>query len=137
MSLPFPPSRDLDLEDLLQLIIGAFALAVPVSFSEEAWQLGENLPTPNLILVVLLSLGFLSLYTAQSLFQGRIRDRLPSYLLRLCLAYGVTLVVVSLVLLALDKWPLLSAPADALRRTLVVSLPASMGAIIVDGLDKE
>ncbi|GAA5190448.1 DUF2391 family protein [Ferrimonas gelatinilytica] len=137
MSLFGTTPSDLDLEDLLQLIIGAFALAVPVSFSEEAWHLGETLPTLNLLLVVLLSLGFLSIYAAQSLFQGRIRDRLPRYLLRLILAYGITLVVVSLVLLALDKWPLLTEPADALRRTLVVSLPASMGAIVVDALDKE
>ena len=28
------------LEDVSQIMIGAFALAVPVSFSEEAWDLG-------------------------------------------------------------------------------------------------
>jgi uncharacterized membrane protein len=30
-----------NLEDASQVAIGAFALAVPISFSEEAWKLGE------------------------------------------------------------------------------------------------
>ncbi len=38
-----------DLEDASQVTIGAFALAVPISFSEEAWKLGETLPLTNLL----------------------------------------------------------------------------------------
>ncbi len=30
-------------EDAGQVMTGAFALAVPISFSEEAWRLGENI----------------------------------------------------------------------------------------------
>lgn len=55
---------NLNLEDISQIAIGAFALAVPISFSEEAWRLGETLPVPNLILIVVLSIGFLSFFGA-------------------------------------------------------------------------
>ncbi|HEY7867203.1 MAG TPA: DUF2391 domain-containing protein, partial [Psychromonas sp.] len=33
-----------NMEDVSQVFVGAFALAVPISFSEEAWRLGETLP---------------------------------------------------------------------------------------------
>ena len=60
-----------------------------------------------------------------------------SYLLRIVLAYSITVVVVGMVLLSLDKLPLLTDPFLAVKRSLVISMPASMGAIVVDGLDKE
>jgi hypothetical protein len=37
----------------------------------------------------------------------------------------------------LDKFPLLTEPAIALKRLIVITMPASMGAIIVDSFDKE
>ncbi|GGY93103.1 MULTISPECIES: DUF2391 family protein [Shewanella] len=124
-------------EDLGQISIGAFALSVPIAFSQEAWDLAASLPMGNLLLVVGLSLGFIALYAYQSVFQARIRSRILVFLLRIILAYTLTLVVVSIVLLALDKWPLLTEPYLALKRTLLIAMPASMGAIIVDSFDKE
>lgn len=73
-----------DLEDASQIFVGAFALAVPISFSEEAWRL-----------------------------------------------------VVSPVLFCLNKLPLLEDPVVAFKRVVVIALPASMGAIVVDSFDKE
>ena len=124
-------------EDIVQIMIGAFALSVPISFSEEAWRFGESLPMPNLILVMVLSLLFLSFYAYQNVFQGDIRSRPFTYLSRIFLAYGITLLVVSLVLLSLDKLPLVGDPLTAFKRMIIISMPASMGAIVVDGLDKE
>ncbi|MDQ6997978.1 MAG: hypothetical protein Q9M17_04620 [Mariprofundus sp.] len=65
-----------NMEDASQVFVGAFALAVPISFSEEAWRLGETLP-------------------------------------------------------------LLDDPVTSIKRIIVITMPASMGAIIVDSFDKE
>lgn len=124
-------------EDISQITIGAFALAVPISFSEEAWKLGESLPLLNLSLVLFLSLGFLTVYAYYSVFQSNIRFRFLAFVLRIFIAYFIALAVVALVLTALDKFPLLSEPLLALRRAIVISMPASMGAIVVDSFDKE
>ncbi|MCL1075452.1 DUF2391 family protein [Shewanella dokdonensis] len=124
-------------EDLGQISIGAFALSVPIAFSQEAWDLAASLPLGNMILVVCLSLGFIALFAYQSVFQARIRTRIAVFLLRIVLAYTLTLIIVSIVLLALDKWPIVTAPYLALKRTLLIAMPASMGAIIVDSFDKE
>ena len=125
------------MEDAGQVFVGAFALAVPISFSEEAWRLGETLPLPNLVMLFVLSVVFLALFTYQSVFQNNIKSRLSVFIFRIVIAYLMTALVVGLVLLCLDKLPLLDDPITSLRRIIVISMPASMGAIIVDSFDKE
>jgi len=128
---------NINLEDIAQIIIGAFALAVPISFSEEAWRLGETLPLFNLFLIVVLSVGFLALFAYQSVFQGNILHRNFIFIFRVIIAYLITLFVVSLVLLSLDKFPILTEPVLAIKRLIIIAMPASMGAIMVDSFDKE
>ena len=126
-----------NLEDASQVAIGAFSMAVPVSFSEEAWQLGESLPLPNLLLLFAISVFFLGFFAHQSVFQANIRSRLSAYFWRITIAYLLAAFVVLLVLWSLDKFPLMTDPVVALKRLIVISMPASMGAIIVDSFDKE
>ncbi|KDN28761.1 hypothetical protein VFDL14_00360 [Vibrio fortis] len=130
-------SKSFNLEDAGQIFVGAFALAVPISFSEEAWQLGESLPTANLALLFLLSCLFLSIYAFESVYQRNINGRVIEFISRIVIAYILTIMVVALVLLCIDKLPVLDSPLVALKRVIVIAMPASMGAIIVDGFDKE
>jgi uncharacterized membrane protein len=130
-------SKSFNLEDAGQIFVGAFALAVPISFSEEAWQLGESLPTANLALLFLLSCLFLSIYAFESVYQRNINGRVIEFVSRIAIAYILTIMVVALVLLCIDKLPVLDSPLVALKRVIVIAMPASMGAIIVDGFDKE
>lgn len=124
-------------EDASQVAIGSFALAVPISFSEEAWKLGETLPLVNLALIFALSVIFLSFFAYESVFQGNIKYRIPIFISRIFIAYFIAACVVALVLLSLDKFPVISDPVIALKRLVIITMPASMGAIIVDSFDKE
>ncbi|OLQ93454.1 hypothetical protein BIY22_02895 [Vibrio panuliri] len=124
-------------EDLGQIFVGAFALAVPISFSEEAWTMGESLPLGNLLLLLMLSIVFLSLYTYESVFQRNVTHRITEFITRIIAAYLITAVVVALVLLCIDKLPLFESPFIALKRIIIIAMPASMGAIVVDSFDKE
>lgn len=126
-----------NLEDLSQIAIGGFALAIPVSFSEEAWKLGESLPAWNLVLLLFLSAVFLSFYTYEGVFQADIRNRVTVFVVRIILAYSITVIIVGLVLISIDKFPILAEPVTAIKRLIVISMPASMGAIVVDSFDKE
>lgn len=130
-------SKSFNLEDAGQIFVGAFALAVPISFSEEAWQLGENLPIFNLTLLLFLSFIFLSIYAFESVYQRNIKGRTSEFLARIVIAYLLTILVVALVLLSIDKLPIFDDPLIAIKRVIVISMPASMGAIIVDSFDKE
>jgi len=125
------------MEDASQVFVGAFALAVPISFSEEAWRLGETLPFQNLMMLLVLSLVFLTLFTYQSVFQKDVKNRLPVFIFHIVVAYLMTGLVVGLVLLCLEKLPVFEDPVTSLKRIIVITMPASMGAIIVDSFDKE
>lgn len=124
-------------EDASQIAIGAFALGVPISFSEEAWRLGETLPALNLAIIFLLSVGFLAFYAFESVFQANVEISRLVFAFRIVVAYLIAGLVVSLILLSLDKLPFATDPVTAIRRIIVITMPASMGAIIVDSLDKE
>ncbi|RXJ97415.1 hypothetical protein CRV00_00850 [Malaciobacter molluscorum] len=126
-----------NLEDISQLIIGAFALCVPICFSQEAWNIAETLPELNLILLAILTIFFLSFYVYGSIFQSNIKSRFLVFLFRIIIAYLITMLVVALTLFALHKLPIFTDILLSIKRVIVISMPASIGAIIVDGLDKE
>jgi len=44
--------------DVMQIIVGASILAIPVAFTEETWNLGASLPFMNIIGLLLLSVLF-------------------------------------------------------------------------------
>ena len=123
-------------EDLIQICVGAFALAVPISFSEEAWRLSEALPTLNLSLLFVISICFLGVYTCQSVFQTNVDSRVSLFILRIIVAYSITFCIVALVLFCINKLPLMTESVLAFKRVIVISMPASMGAIVVDSFDK-
>jgi uncharacterized membrane protein len=124
-------------EDIIQVVIGASALTIPVAFSEESWKLSETLPLLNVSILLFLSLILISLYSIQGIFSGNINHRFAQYVLRTFIVYGLTLVVVFVVLFALNRMPIFDDPIVALKRIILISFPASLGGVIVDGFDKE
>lgn len=124
-------------EDASQIAIGAFAMAMPIAFTQEAWVMAETLPLGNVFLLCTLSLIFLSHYTYFSLFQSNIKQRVASYIIRIFIAYLITLIVVLMILIALNKFPFISDPILSVKRLFIIAMPASLGAIIVDSFDKE
>lgn len=129
--------KSFNAEDMIQVVIGSTALTVPVAFSEESWKLSETLPTLNVFVLILLSLLFISLYSIQGIFQGQIKHRLSHYIFRVLIDYGVSLLVVFIVLFALNRMPIIDDPIIAIKRIIILAFPASMGGVIVDGFDKE
>lgn len=129
--------RSANLEDIMQVIVGASALSVPVAFSEESWNLSRTLPVQNILFIMALSLVFVNLYSFQSIYQGNIKHRFGTFIFRTIFVYLITLIVVSFILLALNRIPLLEDPVTAIKRVILLSFPASMGAVVVDSFDKE
>ena len=48
--------------DIMQVIIGSALLAIPVSLTEEAWNLGKTLPNSNVLLIAIISLVLISVF---------------------------------------------------------------------------
>ncbi len=88
-------------------------------------------------MVFVLSVSFLGFFAYESVFQGNIKYRIPVFLWRIAIAYAITAIVVALVLFSLNKFPLFTDTLVAFQRLIIIAMPASMGAIIVDSFDKE
>jgi len=105
-------------------------------YSEEAWNLSKTLPLLNILFLMLLSVFFLGLYVYQGIFSANVKSRLITFISRIFIDYGLTLLVVIVILLALDKIPF-HAPLIAFKRIVLIAFPASLVGVILDGMDKE
>jgi uncharacterized membrane protein len=126
----------INLEDISQIVIGAAVMAIPIAFSEELWKFGETLPAFNIFLLVAISLIIQFFYTYFSLFQGK-EKRYSHIFFRVVLNYVLTFVTVALILFVLNRLHFDFDFMVGFKRILILCFPASLGAVIVDGLDKE
>ena len=62
-----PFFHEFHLKDVLQVLIGASILAIPVGFTKEVWDLGSSLPITNIFSFIILSLLFISLFVGETI----------------------------------------------------------------------
>ncbi len=120
--------------DLLQVIVGSSILAIPVGFTEETWNLGKTLPMLNIILLLLISLLFITTFVYYTSYKRHIEQHFHSYLKRVISTYLFSFVVVAILLSVIQRTPWLTEPLLALKRIIIVTFPASMSAAIADTL---
>lgn len=118
--------------DLLQVVVGASLLAIPVAFTEEVWVLGEKLPIVNVAAISFISVLFVSAFVYYNFYRFNFKEHLFDYLKRIIGTYGVSLMVVALILTILQKCPWSVDYVLALKRIVLVAFPASMGGTLSD-----
>lgn len=123
-------------EDFIQIVIGSSLLVAPIAFSEEAWNMSKSLPLTNVVFLMILSIFFIGLYVFQGIFSGDIKHRIPVYISRIFIDYSITLFVVFIILIALNKIPF-DTPIIAIKRVIIIGFPASLVGVVLDGMDKE
>lgn len=121
-------------KDLAEIVVAAFALALPLSVTEEVWNLGNDLQLRNVLLIVAVSYSAIAYSVRSHFYGGNLEGNRGEYAKRILSVYALTLLVAALCLLAVDKLPLLADPVVALKRTILVSLPASFVATMFDSL---
>jgi uncharacterized membrane protein len=120
--------------DIMQMIVGATILAIPLGFTEETWKLGEQLPLRNVLYLTVLSLLFISLFVYYNFYRFHLKGRVFEYVKRVIATYFVSLIVVGVLLTIIDKCPWQTDYMLAIKRIIIVSFPASMSATIADVL---
>ena len=118
--------------DLLQIIVGASILAIPVAFTEETWNLGQTMPLLNVGLIFLISLTFISAFVFYNFYRGKIKNHKKEFLKRVLSIYFVSFVIVALLLTIIERAPWNTDLLLALKRTILVTFPASMSAAVSD-----
>lgn len=130
-----PLQLKLDLRDIAQIFIGSIILASPFMVTEEVWQLGEQLPIFNSVLLMLLTLFTLTIllyYTRyhKISFEGHIVKK--ELIRRLVVTYFISFSTVAIIMTILGKAPWDANSQVAIKRIILITLPASIGGAAVD-----
>lgn len=120
--------------DLMQVIVGASILAVPVAMTEETWVLGAELPMRNVLMLSGLSLLFIAGFVYYNFYRFNFKGHLFAYLKRVAAIYLLSMVVVGLLLTIIQKCPWGVDNLMAIKRIMIVAFPASMAAAVSDTL---
>ncbi len=127
-----PLMVELKPRDIMQIVIGSTILALPVAYTEEAWNLGAELPLLNVGLLSLISLVFVALFVYFNFYRFNIKGNVFNYLKRVIATYLISILVVAILLTVIQRCPWESDYLLALKRVVIVAFPASMSATISD-----
>ena len=126
--------RRFRINDLSEIVVGSVVLAFPVAITEEVWDLGTTLPLASSIIIVVSSLVFIAWFVYHAYYQSVMETHWQDLLARTLTTYTVTLFIAALILTVLNQFPLLTDSATAINRMIIVALPASFCATVVDSL---
>jgi uncharacterized membrane protein len=129
-----PLMVELKPRDIMQIIVGASILAIPVGFTEETWNLGERLPLSNILALAIISLVFIALFVYFNFYRFQLKGFVFEYIKRVIAIYVLSLVVVGVLLTIIEKCPWGTDTMVALKRIVIVAFPSSMSAAISDTL---
>ena len=124
--------HEIELKDAAQMVIGAGAIALPVAMSKDTWEIAEELQPSDIIGIACMSVLLIGCFVYAAYFRGRVREHWPLLLSRVLVIYGLTVIVASLSLLLINQAPWLTDPTLAFNQTVLVALPASFAATVVD-----
>jgi uncharacterized membrane protein len=130
-----PLKVELRRRDIMQIIVGASILSVPVAFTQETWDLGRDLPILNVVGLGIISLTFLGLHVYFAFYRQEFRNHAGEYFKRVAAIYLLSFIVVGILLSLIDKAPWQSDILLAIKRTVIVTFPASMSAAVSDSID--
>lgn len=118
--------------DIMQVIVGSAILAIPVSLTEEAWNLGEMLPMVNISLIAFLSLIFIGVFVYFNFYKVTLKGYVFEFIKRVIGTYLISLLVVALILTLLQKCPWGIENVIAIKRIVIVAFPAAMSGTLSD-----
>lgn len=118
--------------DVIQVVVGAALLAIPVALTEEAWNLGELLPIRNVTYIALLSLILISVFVYYNFYRYIFKGHKMEFAKRVAGTYIISLSVVALILTIIQKCPWGIDNVLALKRVIIVSFPAAMSGVLSD-----
>ena len=122
------------IRDAMQTVVGASILAIPAAYTEEAWNLGRDLPVANISAIALISFLFIATFVYFNFYKSYIAEFRAQFVVRVITTYAVSVVVVAILLTVIEQCPWGIDNALALKRIVVVAFPASMSATVTDAL---
>jgi uncharacterized membrane protein len=129
-----PLMVELKLKDIIQIFVGATLLAIPMAYTEETWQLGEKLPLLNIGILALLSIIFIAIFVYANFYRYYLKGFVFEYFKRIIAIYLISLIVVGFLMTVIQQCPWGVDNLLAIKRIIIVALPASMSAVAADAI---
>jgi len=129
-----PLMVELRIRDVIQIIVGASLLAIPMAYTEETWQLGARLPNSNVIGIAVLSVLFIAIFVYVNFYRFYLKGYLFEYVKRVIVIYLLSLVVVGILMTLIQQCPWGDDNLLAIKRIVLASFPASMSAVATDAM---
>jgi uncharacterized membrane protein len=127
-----PAMIEFYVHDIVQIIIGSMLLAIPVGFTQEVWELGASLLWWKAGIIASCALLFIALFHYYNFYRHHYANHQGEFWKRVFVTYFVAFFVCSFLLLTIDKAPWLSDWTIAFKRTVLITLPASLSAAVAD-----
>ena len=127
-----PLHVEFTVKDMLQIMIGASILAIPVGFTEETWNLGAELPMRNVIMLMLISLFFISIFVYYNYYRNHLEVHTFEYIKRVISTYLFSFLIVAMLLALIQRTPWVTDWVLSFKRIVLVTFPASMSAVVAD-----
>ncbi|MFC2124605.1 DUF2391 family protein [Bacteroidota bacterium] len=118
--------------DVIQVVVGAALLAIPVSLTEEAWNLGKILPVQNVLYISTLSLFIIAVFVYFNFYRFTFKGHVIDFIKRVVGTYLISLIVVALILSIIQKCPWGVDNILAIKRIIIVAFPAAMSGTLSD-----
>ena len=129
-----PVMTEFYLRDVIQVIVGATLLSIPVAFTEEVWRLGETMPWRNIFYLVLVSISFISVFVYYNYYMGHFRKNIFNFAKRVISTYLLSLIIVTALMAIIAQVDLAAFFGVSLKRIIIVAFPASMSAVVADSI---
>lgn len=120
--------------DILQIFVGSFLVAAPLSFTEEVWQLSISLKKMNVFFLGIISLVTSALFIYFNFYRFKMKGNVAQYIKRVLATYVISISSIVLILLLIDKLPIMDSPYVAIKRVTIIGFPTIFAAVISDYL---
>jgi uncharacterized membrane protein len=120
------------LRDVVQVMVGASILSIPIAYTEETWRLAATLPLENVLGFLALSLFFIATFVYYNYYRDRLGKHWVEFLKRSLSTYIISFAVVAVVLTLIQQTPWATDWLLAVKRVILVAFPASMSAVVAD-----
>ncbi len=129
-----PLMVEFKLRDILQVSVGSALLAIPVSFTEEAWRLAETLADGKIIGIGVFSLVLTAVFVFSNFYRMNFKGHELSFVKRVLGTYLISATIVGIILTLIDKCPWGVDNILAIKRIIIVAFPAAMSGTLSDSI---
>jgi uncharacterized membrane protein len=127
-----PLMLEFNIKDVLQVIVGASIVAIPVTYAQESWDLGRTLPMLNIYLLLSLSLFFVAVFIYYNIYKRNLRKHYLEFIKRVIFTYIFAFGTVALLLTLIEQAPWQTDSILAFKRVVIVAFPAAFGGTLAD-----